>query len=73
MMAVITAEILGLISIFSAVTMTEATMCRLIVIADLSVVLRHTPAEVVVAAAVMAEAATAAVIDDELQNSPDKN
>jgi serine acetyltransferase len=68
MTAVTTAEIQGLISIFSAATMTEAAMCRLIVIADLSVVLRRTPAE---AATVVGIAA--AVISDKPHNSLDKN
>ena len=62
------AGIRGLISIFSAATMTEVAMCRLIVIADQSVVQLHIPAE-----AVMAAVGTVVVISDESQNFLDKN
>jgi hypothetical protein len=68
MTAVTTVGIQGLISIFLAATMTEGAMCRLIVIADRSVVLRRIPAE-----AVMAVATTVVVIGDESQNFLDKN
>jgi hypothetical protein len=63
---VTTVGIRGLISIFLAATMTGVAMCRLIVIADLSVVPLRT------LAAGMA-AATVVVISDEPQNSLNKN
>jgi hypothetical protein len=67
MTVVITAGIRDLIFIFSAVTMTGAAMCRLIVIADRSVVQLHTPAEAVMAA-VATVAVMAAAISDEPHN-----
>jgi hypothetical protein len=52
---VTTAGIQGLISIFSAATMTEVAMCRIIVIADLSVVRRRTLAVVDIVEAIGGE------------------
>jgi len=60
---VTTADIRGLIFIFSAATMTEVAMCRIIVIADLSVVRRRT----------LAVADIAEAIGGEPHNAFDKN
>jgi hypothetical protein len=52
---VTTADIRGLIFIFSAATMTEVAMCTLIVIADLTVVRRRTLAVADIAEAIGGE------------------